>query len=88
MSALPGVVSSVDESVLEVRCELIAGEYHGSDLGAELFGEALGKRVIVVFVVVRHAHDGLAVYITNTLELRFRVFWCFGSSVYVDAWWA
>jgi len=69
VSALPGVVSGVDESILEVRCELITGEYRGSDLGAELFSEALGKGVAVVFVVVRHAHDRLTVCVANTLEL-------------------
>ena len=75
-----GRVGSVDESVSEVKCKLITDEYRGSDLGVELFSEALGKGVAVVFVVVRHAHDGLAVCITNTLELRFCVFWCFGSN--------
>ena len=80
VSAFASVVSSVDESVSGVRCELIAGEYRGSDLGAELFSEALGKGVAVVFVVVRHAHDGLTICITNTLEFRLCVSWCFWSN--------
>ena len=80
VSAFASVVSGVDELILEVRCELIAGEYCGSDLGAELFSEALGKGIAVVFVVVRHAHDGVTVCVANTLELRFCVSCCFGSS--------
>ena len=80
VSAFASVVSSVDGSVSEVRYELIASEHCGSDFGAGLFGEIPGKGVAVVFVVVRYAHDGLTVCITNTLELRFWMSWCFGNN--------
>ena len=80
MSALSGVVSSVDKLVSEGRCELIGGEYRGSDFGAELFSEALGEGVTVVFLIVRDVHDGLTICITNTLEFRLCVSWCFWSN--------
>jgi len=55
---------------------LIAGEYRGSDLGAEL---SFGKGVAVVLVVMGDVHDGITVCITNRYELRFCVSRCLGS---------
>ena len=80
MSPVSGVVSSVDKSAPEVRRELIAGEYRGSDFGAELFSETFGKGVAVVLVIVGDVHDGITVCITNTRELRFCVFCWLGSN--------
>jgi len=48
---------------------VIASRHRSGDLGPELNGEALGKRIIVVLSIVGHAHDCLPVDLASTGEL-------------------